>query len=111
MALQHLQKNKHIFVAQTKRDVREEMRSEREQRAAGAAVSTEQMQAMKSRRKEREQKKALEQQKRMAARHANGGVTNDTSRRTPLGSGSFFSRVSIGGGPGNGTANGGRAGK
>jgi len=107
MEVQNYQKNKHRIEAQARREVREEMRLERKQRAEIAAVRTEQMQAVKSQR----EKRALEQQKRMVGRNANGSESNDTGRRTPMASGSFFSRVSIGGGSGNGTANGGRAGR
>lgn len=85
--------SKHQVVADARKEVREEMRAEREQRKATRDI----------------------QNKATGRSHNNRNIitSKDMGRRTPS-SGSFFSRVSTGGGSGNGAANGGgteRAGK
>lgn len=90
MAIQRLQLSKHQIVADAKKEVREEMRAEREQRKA-----------------------TLDVQNKAAGRsYNNRGIvpSKDMGRRTPS-SGSFFSRASTGGGSGSGAANGGSTGR
>lgn len=79
--MQNHHKNKHRVVAQAKKEVREEMRLEREQKQA-----------------------TLDIQRRSAGHsYSNSSNAKEMGRRTPS-SGSFFSRASAGGGgigPGN----------
>eukprot|EP00752_Nemacystus_decipiens_P003160 g2925.t3 len=90
MAIQRLHLSKHQAVADAKREVREQMRAEREQRKATKDI-----------------------QNKSAGRSYNNrniATSKDMGRRTPS-SGSFFSRASTGGGSMNGAANGGSTGK
>lgn len=90
MAIQRLHLSKHQVVADARKEVREEMRAEREQRKATLGI-----------------------QNKAAGRSYNNRnivTSKDMGRRTPS-SGSFFSRVSAGGGSGNGVANGGSTGR
>lgn len=85
-----MQLRKNQLVADAKKQVREEMRAEREQRQATLDI----------------------QSKAAGHSYNNRGITTsrDMGRRTPS-SGSFFSKPSLGGGLGSGLVNGGNTGR